>query len=324
MTNFQPTHRILSDRRGISHLEYAVLMAVLVGASLVAWRGLGDSLLCSLGITQSKLSGEGGEGRCGQAPAAAAAAWEAPAQPASGAMEPAPLPPDPSATPASASTPAPIQLSPEVAARLTKDRAIFDGDRRIQTKRQILAGEVVVTAGSATDEDRKAVLAQVERMPEGGLQALKDAGIKITVVRDSVVEALPSLKGVQPRGWPPGSTWDSVPGLYDPDTKQVIIATRNGKVPKTGDGHGSVNLVYHETGHAIDEAVKGHTDADFVKARDADMAALPAYLAQTGDAGPEETYAETLALYQSDPDACRKQYPNLYAYWATDPLKRGW
>ena len=190
------------------------------------------------------------------------------------------------------------------------------------TETRKLAEALVQTAGSATAADREVVLREVAKLPAGGLQALRDKGIRITVVKNSVVEALPNLKGVRPRGWPPGTGWDTVPGTYDPNTHQVVIATRNGAVPATGNGHGSADLVVHETGHAIDAAVSGHNDAAFQAARNRDLAVLPPYQTQPGAAGLQETYAESMALYRSNPTACKKLSPNLYNYWAADPLNK--
>jgi hypothetical protein len=185
-----------------------------------------------------------------------------------------------------------------------------------------VAERLVATGGTATAADRAAVLAEVEKLPLGALKALEKEGMKITVVKDSVVEALPALKGVKPRGWPPGSGWENVPGLYDPATKQVVIATRNGAVPATGNGHGSANLVIHETGHAIDAALNGNKDAAFQAARNKDLAKLPGYETQPGDAGLQESYAESLARYYGNPAASQATNPELHKYWATDPLDK--
>lgn len=54
------------------------------------------------------------------------------------------------------------------------------------------------------------------------------------------------LKGVQPRGWPEGSTFDEVAGVYMPSDRQLLIGTRS---------HGCVSLSNHEFGHAVDHAM---------------------------------------------------------------------
>lgn len=181
-----------------------------------------------------------------------------------------------------------------------------------------LAESLVDAKGTAGAGDKAAVVKEVMKIPRGGLEKLVAKKTRITVCKNSVTEILTSLKGVQPRGWPPGMTWDSVPGLYDPATNQVIVATRKGVVPPTGDGHGSANLVIHEVGHAIDAAGGGSDAPEFVAAYNKDKATLPAYEQQAGKAGREEAYAESMARnYGGDTSGTGA---NLAKYWKTDPL----
>ena len=146
---------------------------------------------------------------------------------------------------------------------------------------------------------------------------------RVVAARGSVTDARTDLRGVQPRGWPPGKTWDQVPGAFMPDTNEVVVATQAGpngsrQVPPTGSSHGSANLVLHEAGHALDyRGGKPSDSAEFQRAYEADRAAMPAYLQQPGNAGREEAYAETLALYLQDPAECRRRYPNLSRSWDT-------
>lgn len=55
-----------------------------------------------------------------------------------------------------------------------------------------------------------------------------------------------ALKGLQPRGWTPGSTFDEVAGVYMPADRQLLIGSKP---------HGSVSLSNHEFGHALDHAL---------------------------------------------------------------------
>jgi type VI secretion system secreted protein VgrG len=184
--------------------------------------------------------------------------------------------------------------------------------------------------GTADDMDRALVAAELSKLPPHVLQRMEDNGTKVVVVRNSVTEERTDLKGVQPRGWGPGQTWDSVPGLYDPNTKQVIIATRGhgtpegAHVPRTGDGHGSSNLVIHEAMHGVDHTGGAggdlSTSPNFTNARNADSGTLSNYENQPGSAGPEETFAESAARYYGDDPNDAASHPNLHNYWETDPL----
>lgn len=174
-----------------------------------------------------------------------------------------------------------------------------------------LARQLVQAGGTATQADAEIVAQELAKLPENVLASIKKQGIKVVAAKGSVTDYYADLKGVRPRGWPPGSGWDNVPGLAR--GKTVVIAVRNGRVPPKGDGHGSHNLVIHETFHAIDMAGKKNSDDKaFVAAREKDLEGLSPYLQQQGKAGREEAFAESAAQYYGhDP----LQSPNMGAYW---------
>ena len=198
-----------------------------------------------------------------------------------------------------------------------------DADRnKALAARRKVADAITITGGTADEKDKEVVLQEMIRVPLEGLLALKNKGVNVVVCRNSVTEIREDLKGKKPRHWPEGKTWDTVPGLQDPNQKRVIIATRDGRVPKTGEGHGAHNLVVHEVGHAVGDAVAagGVTDPKFIAARDQDKARLDDYEGQPGVAGVEETYAESFARFYGDDPKDAVTYPNLHAYWASEPL----
>lgn len=180
---------------------------------------------------------------------------------------------------------------------------------------------IVLAAGGGTG-DMAVVAAEMMKIPQAGLEALRDMGTRVWVCHGSVTAVRTDLAGVRPRGWPPGQTWDSVPGLFDPTNNRVIIATRGGAVPATGDGHGASNLVIHEVGHAIDHDTSASETPEFVAARTADAATLSAYESQSGEAGAEETYGESMARYHGGDAGDAAAHPSLHAYWATNPLEQ--
>jgi hypothetical protein len=191
-----------------------------------------------------------------------------------------------------------------------------------------LARELVEVKGSADADDGELVAQELAGFPPHVLQEMQDGGVKVVVCRGSVTDYLEELRGVRPRGWPPGSTWDNVPGLYQSGSKEVVIATvghgtdAGAHVPKSGEGHGSHNLVLHESGHALDATrdPPRSKDADFLAARTADAGTLDAYESQPGDAGQEETYAESAARYYGGDAADKDDHPKLNEYWAGDPV----
>jgi hypothetical protein len=191
-----------------------------------------------------------------------------------------------------------------------------------------LAKQIVKAGGSGTQADVDLVVAELAKMPETALRSLIANNTTVIACRNSITDYRTDLKGVQPRGWPSGATWDSVPGVANSGRNEVVIAvighgtTAGAHVPKTGEGHGSANLVIHEVAHAIDSkqtATRNSSSTDFNTARNADLAALPAYETQAGVAGKSETYAESAARYYSGNHGSIST-PALDAYWRSNPL----
>ena len=186
-----------------------------------------------------------------------------------------------------------------------------------------LATSLVKTGGSGTAEDAKLVAESLAKLPKSTLEQMQKNGTKVIACRGSVTDYRTDLRGVQPRGWPPGATWDKVPGSNTPDKNEVVIAVighdtpAGPHVPNTGEGHGSVNLAAHESSHSIDQgSPKPSSSDDFTKAREADMDKLSDYEKQAGAAGQEETYAESAARHAEGKDA---DTPHLKKYWDDHP-----
>ena len=92
-----------------------------------------------------------------------------------------------------------------------------------------------------------------------------------------------------PRGWPPGTSWADVPGVFDPAGPALLLGT---------GAHGSTNLALHEFGHAADAAL-GSPSQGKVFGRLHDeidrRVRLDPYYTQPGGAGEQEFFAEAFA-----------------------------
>jgi hypothetical protein len=199
------------------------------------------------------------------------------------------------------------------------DNAVYDwfydpfadaDKRRPVSPFKLKVAQKLVWAGTGgTGRDLDAVANELARLPLYILEYANAKEIKVVVIRSSVSEYLPGLKGRRPRGWPPGTTFEDVAGLESDRTAYLRMI--DGRI----DNQGSVNAPAHELFHAIDEARSGSADPDFVKAYDADLPTLDEYFRQAGGAGREEAYAESGAAYslQNQPWAAR--HPNLWAFW---------
>jgi len=192
-----------------------------------------------------------------------------------------------------------------------------------------LALQLLQAGGSADNTDVGLVAQQLVLMPPGMLQTMINQGQHVVACRGSVTDYRTDLRGVHPRGWPPGSTWDTVPGAFTHDRNEVVIAVighgtpAGPHVPRTGEGHGSSNMVIHESTHAVDHAPGGDrsaTDPNFTAARTADSAGLSPYENQAGLAGRRESYAESAARYYSGDPNDVANHPNLNNYWSTNPV----
>lgn len=196
------------------------------------------------------------------------------------------------------------------------------GASGINAEKRALLERVVLAAGSANQADVDAVMKEAALLPVSMLQELEAAGMSIRVARNSVTDHMTHLKGVRPRGYPPGATWDNVPGLYSPAHREVVVATDanwDGS-RRMSNRHGSTSLLLHEVSHALDHArsYPSNVDQGFVNARERDLPALGAhnsYYVQEGEGGRSETYAETLAMYLNNDPILQRNFPNLYEYW---------
>jgi hypothetical protein len=205
--------------------------------------------------------------------------------------------------------------------RTLKERKAREAEAAMaETDLKALADSLIVVAGTASASDQAVVVAELLKMPQAALEVLRDEGAKVWVCQNSVTQVRTDLAGVRPRGWPPGSTWDTVPGLFDGGNNRVIIATRAGRVPPQGDGHGSHNLVIHEVGHAVDHNSAASESPAFVASRKADEKTLGGYESQAGAAGREETYAESMGRYHGGDAGDAAAHPNLHRYWEGDPV----
>lgn len=148
-------------------------------------------------------------------------------------------------------------------------------------------------------------------LPDFVLETLYKTGVKICVVNDSVIEYDPELSEVRPRGWPSGSTWDIVPGIFLSDSNTVVIATS--EKYETGCN----NFVLHEIGHAYDKSINyaSYYDTFFKEAYDMELSKLDSYLKQPGGAGKCEAFADSFENYFSLNRKYYKSHRNFIRYW---------
>lgn len=155
------------------------------------------------------------------------------------------------------------------------------------------------------------VLSGLHSVPDAFHDFLSQEGRKI-VLGQQIILMMPNLKGQQPRGWPVGSTWEEVGGLYvGKPVNNVLIAEKvtqpDGSLMPTPYLEATCR---EELGHAVDASLDlgsgpaSHSDPDFVQAYQREAGAITdptirqnfAYLLQPGTAGQEEAFASLFAL----------------------------
>lgn len=184
--------------------------------------------------------------------------------------------------------------------------------KHVSEEAKALAKDIVWTRGSANGLDSSLMAREVQTLPVNILKGLHEANVRAVVCRDNITDYYSDLKGVQPRGWPPGSTFEQVTGVYRTQDKIAVVATirdpRNKfgrKIPHTGEAmNGSANVVQHELLHAYDfccgkDGKAVSEEQKFREARYQDLEDLQkySYLMQPPPAGIEETFAEVGAMY---------------------------
>lgn len=136
------------------------------------------------------------------------------------------------------------------------------------------------------------------KVPEGLLVALKEKGLKqihIASLSSLYLAKNQDLADDKPRNWSEGSTFDDVPGLYEPNDKTVAIGV--------GD-NGSSSLAIHELAHAIGDLLDLDKTKEMKQHHERLFPKLEKYLqggtSPANKAGMEETFAEGLALLIKD------------------------
>jgi hypothetical protein len=155
---------------------------------------------------------------------------------------------------------------------------------------QEMADSIVAT-GQPTARLRKH-FDDLSLFPDGVLGALGDKGVRIYVGNGSLPDQddMGFMKGVRPRGWPEGSTWDDVPGGYQPAFKEVALGDEG--------NDGSQSLALHETAHAVGDLFGIASSKELKDWHEELYRQLGPYEQQggpRGQAGREEMFAEAVA-----------------------------
>ena len=163
-------------------------------------------------------------------------------------------------------------------------------------------------AATISDEFRATLEQTLAQLPTVLVQRIKDSGYRLRF-GTTLLEMRPDLKGKTPRGWRPGSTFEHVDGLHDPDEQQICIfeyfksdLTATSYTKNTR----AAGVFRHEIGHLLDRLFGGLSDQErFRTAYERDLEYLfsqedlfdeCSYYVQDGIAGRKEAFAELFAI----------------------------
>jgi hypothetical protein len=159
------------------------------------------------------------------------------------------------------------------------------------------------------------IINRVNKLPLTLLEKLELKGVKVKLFSGKLTDnpTAKKLAGIIPRGYKSQTTWDSVPGIGGGQTVLVKIGAS-----QRGNGHGSVNLEFHELAHTIDYKVLGHYSKikEYILIWNKEkhhLFPLNYYFLNY----PEEYFAETFAMYYmggKDKEKLSTNAPLTYQY----------
>lgn len=207
------------------------------------------------------------------------------------------------------------RLDPAIAAQVRREAAAFRASRQtppspaLPPHIQDRPGLTKFGASlSVQDYGADAVarhLADLDLIPPNVAEALSKEGVQIVVGNVGMGGFVPKLKGVRPRGWPAGSTWDDIAGAYDSNTKTVYAGAGRS---------GSTSTVLHEFGHAVGTLRNYDNDPRLIDVHvriyngKADLNPYYKQGGAGGDAGRQELFAESFAAVLKDREYARAHF----------------
>ena len=134
-------------------------------------------------------------------------------------------------------------------------------------------------------------LAHMGTMPPGMYARLRSEGVRVYVGSGHVpdLDEMGHLRGVRPRGHPPGATWNTVGGCYSPNGRKVLIGESGGGAAIHESGHGIGGLLRRSG-----QPVTLNDDPEVIAAHARLFPRLSPYEKQGGLAGRQEFFAESI------------------------------
>ena len=184
-------------------------------------------------------------------------------------------------------------------------------------------------ASDVSDEFLQTATETLEKIPAGARRTVAASGAQVAM-GEFVTDIWPKLKGVKPRGWPEGMTWDNADGMFSRGNKVIGVSEkRNDYLGLPVKSNRTSGVLNHEFGHAFDDAFSPpiSESAEFQQAYEADVKSISerdqkllSYFLQSGDAGKSEAVAEGFAIIAGAAGSAslaplfRQSFPSVLAH----------
>lgn len=186
---------------------------------------------------------------------------------------------------------------------------------KLLVKSKLMQQLFLFPQSSFDERESLQIIQTINQLPPSLLDKLIENDIKIMLFNGALTEnaSVAYLKGIQPRGYPEGATWDDVPGMGGSHTVFVKIGASN-----NGNGHSSVNLELHELAHSIDHIVYGdlYNKPNFLNIWNQEVSILFPNIPYFNNYS-EEYFAEAFAMYyvnQEQNQRLKELAPKTYSY----------
>jgi Pro-Pro endopeptidase len=184
--------------------------------------------------------------------------------------------------------------------------------------KKLLVEKITVNQSSLLNDDKRIqdVKYTLYGLPAYVLESFvqENVKIKLTSGRITALAEFSHLKGKVPRGWEEtGKTWDDVPGIGG----GKVVGMNIDMIP-SGSGHGSINLVLHETFHTLDKVILNRISSsrefqDIWREEAKRLFPITGYYQNYS----EEYFAECLAYYyhnESTRKSLKEKAPKSYSF----------
>lgn len=180
----------------------------------------------------------------------------------------------------------------------------------------VLLRDMIILPESSYDRTEVSkIIQRIDQLPVSILKKANEQGIKLVLFNGKLTDnkTASHLKGEYPRGYSKSVVWDDLPGIGG--SKFVLVKIGSSE---RGNGHGSVNLEYHELAHSLYNLV--YNDKESITFIDSSWkneatSIFPGISYFTHY--KEEYFAECFALHFYSPDTrtlLKKKAPEMYQF----------